>query len=47
MSSDKFPDGTLRPYGEPGSTWTHSPLFEELVHIPLLVRAPGTTFGSV
>ena len=45
MNSDKYPDGTLRPYGEPGSMWTHSPLFEELVHIPLLVHAPGLSSG--
>ena len=41
MSGDRLPDGRLRPYGDPGSTWTHSPLFEEIVHIPLLVHAPG------
>ena len=41
MNGDKYPDGTLRPYGEPGSMWTHSPLFEELVHIPLIIHAPG------
>ena len=30
MSSDKYPDGTLRPYDELGSQWSYSPLFEEL-----------------
>ena len=45
MNSGKFPDGTLRPYGEPGSTWAHSPLFEELIHIPLLIRVPGLPVG--
>ena len=45
MSSDKYPDGTLRPYGEPGSQWSYSPLFEEIVHIPLLVHAPGISPG--
>ncbi len=44
MSSDKYP-GTLRPYGEPGSQWSYSPLFEEIVHIPLLVHAPGISPG--
>ena len=46
MSSGKSPDGTLRPYGEPGSTWTCSPLFEELVHIPLLIKVPGLPSGT-
>ena len=41
MSSDKYPDGTLRPYDEQGSQWSYSPLFEEIVHLPLLIRAPG------
>ena len=45
MNGDWFPDGTLRPYGEPGSTWTHSPLFEEIVHLPLLIHAPGIIPG--
>lgn len=45
MSSDKYPDGTLRPYDEPGSQWSYSPLFEELVHLPLLIRAPGVSPG--
>ena len=45
MSSDKYPDGTLRPYDEPGSRWSYSPLFEELVHLPLLIRAPGVSPG--
>ena len=46
MSSDKLPDGTLRTYGEPGSKWTYSPLFEELIHLPLLIYAPGVSAGS-
>lgn len=45
MSSDKYPDGTLRPYDEVGSQWSYSPLFEELVHLPLLIRAPGVSPG--
>lgn len=43
MSSDKYPDGTLRPYDEMGSQWSYSPLFEELVHLPLLIRTPGAS----
>ena len=46
MSSDKYPDGTLRPYDEMGSQWSYSPLFEELVHLPLLIRAPGVSPGT-
>ena len=46
MSSDKYPDGTLRPYDEPGSQWSYSPLYEEIVHLPLVVRAPGVTPGG-
>ena len=46
MSSDKYPDGTLRPYDEPGSRWSYSPLYEEIVHLPLLIRAPGIPAGA-
>jgi arylsulfatase A-like enzyme len=46
MSSDKYPDGTLRPYDEPGSQWSYSPLYEEIVHLPLLIRAPGVPPGN-
>ena len=45
MSSDNYPDGTLRPYDELGSQWSYSPLYEELVHLPLLVRVPGVSPG--
>ena len=46
MSSDKYPDGTLRAYDEPGSQWSYSPLFEEIVHLPLLISVPGVSPGS-
>ena len=46
MSSDKYPDGTLRSYDEPGSQWSYSPLYEEIVHLPLLLRAPGVPPGN-
>ena len=46
MSSDKHPDGTLRTYDEAGSQWSYSPLFEEIVHLPLLIRAPGMKPGA-
>ena len=45
MNSDKLADGSLRPYGDPGSKWTYSPLFEELIHLPLLIQAPGVAPG--
>ena len=45
MSSDKYPDGTLRPYDELGSQWSYSPLFEEIVHLPLVIRSPEITPG--
>ena len=45
MSSDKYRDGTLRPYDEPGSQWSYSPLFEEIVHLPLVIRSPEITPG--
>ena len=41
MSGDKKPDGTLRSYGDEGSRWGHSPLYEELIRIPLLISVPG------
>ena len=47
MSSDKYPDGTLRPYDEPGSQWSYSPLYEEIVHLPLLIRAPRGPGGQL
>ncbi len=43
MTTGKSADGRLRPYGDKESTLTYSPLFEELVHIPLLIQAPGLT----
>ena len=46
VSSHKYPDGTLRPYDEPGSQWSYSPLFEEIVHLPLIIRAPGIAPGA-
>ena len=46
MSSDKYPDGALRPYDEPGSQWSYSPLYEEIVHPLLVIRAPGVPPGN-
>ena len=46
MSSDKYPDGALRPYDEPGSQWSYSPLYGEIVHPLLVIRAPGIPPGN-
>jgi arylsulfatase A-like enzyme len=46
----KKPDGTLQNFGERGNTWDHSPLYEEVAAIPLLIAAPGIgagTYGGV
>ena len=45
MTYDKREDGSLYRHGDPDARWTHSPLYEELVHIPLLVRVPGAAAG--
>ena len=45
MTTENSPDGTLQPYGDRESKWTYSPLFEELVHLPLLISAPGLSAG--
>lgn len=41
------PEGD-RPFyhGEPDASWGHSPLYEELISIPLLIRVPGAKPGS-
>ena len=46
MVYDRRPDGGLPRIGDPDATWSHSPLYEELVHIPLLVYAPGVEPGT-
>ena len=43
---DTIEGGVLPPHGSPGVTWDHSPLYEELVHVPLLIRVPGTAPGA-
>ena len=39
-------DGLLYRAGDPDGRWTHSPLYEEPVHIPLLPHAPGIPAGE-
>ena len=46
MTYAKRDDGRLYRHGDPDAQWSHSPLYEELVHIPLLVRVPGAASGS-
>ena len=31
---------------KPGSQWSYSPLYEEIVHLPSLLRAPGVPPGN-
>ncbi len=38
-------DGSMYWHGDPDSQWAHSPLYEELVHLPLLVSVPGVEPG--
>ena len=45
MTFDKRPDGGLYRHGDEARTWAHSPLYEELVRIPLLVYAPDVAPG--
>ncbi len=41
MHFAKKQDGTLYWHGDADSQWDHSPLYEELIHIPLLISVPG------
>ncbi len=42
MTFGKKPDGSLYHF-EPNSEWEHSPLYEELVALPLIIYVPGVT----
>lgn len=46
MTFDKRPEGGLYRHGDPDARWAHSPLYEELVKIPLLVYVPGVAPGA-
>ncbi len=46
MTFAKRPDGSLYQHGDPDSQWQRSPLYEELVHIPLIVSVPGIAPSS-
>ena len=41
----KRPDGTLYGHGDPNAMWEFSPLYEEIVLVPLLVYVPGARPG--
>ncbi len=45
MTFDKRPDGTLYQNGDADAQWTHSPLYEELVSLPLLISVLGAESG--
>jgi arylsulfatase A-like enzyme len=46
MTFAKREDGRLYEHGDPDSQWSHSPLYEELVALPLLLHVPGTAPGA-
>lgn len=43
MILGKRPDGKVYERGESGAQWDHSPLYEEVAGVPLLVYVPGAT----
>jgi arylsulfatase A-like enzyme len=45
LTFDKRPDGSLFQHGDEDGRWAHSPLYEELVRIPLLMYVPGLRSG--
>ena len=46
MTFAKRPDGTLYQHGDPEAMWAHSPLYQELVTLPLVISSPGVRSGS-
>ena len=46
MNFAKRPNGELYSHGDPDAQWAHSPLYEQLVTLPLLVHAPGIEAGA-
>ena len=45
MTFGERPNGELYTHGDEGALWAHSPLYEELVRIPLLIHVPGVEPG--
>jgi arylsulfatase A-like enzyme len=46
MTHDKRPDGSVYVHGDEDASWAHSPLYEELVRIPLIAYVPGARPGD-
>lgn len=46
MCLAKKPDGGTWRRGEPGAVWARSPLYEEVVALPLFIRIPGVESGT-
>ena len=46
MTFAKRPDGSLYQHGDPLAVWDYSPLYEELVALPLLIYIPGVRPGA-
>ena len=46
MTFAQRPDGTYYEHGDADSQWSHSPLYEELTTLPLLVHVPGIPGGD-
>ena len=46
LTFDKHPEGRLYLHGEEGTTLDHSPLYQELVRLPLLMYMPGAAPGE-
>ena len=46
MTFAKRPNGELYRHGDSDSRWEHSPLYEELVALPLLIYVPGSSPGT-
>jgi arylsulfatase A-like enzyme len=46
MTYAKRPNGRSYFHGEAGASWDHSPLYEELVSLPLLIYIPGVAPGA-
>ena len=46
MTFAKREDGSLYQHGDPDSQWSHSPLYEELVALPMVLYVPGTSSGA-
>ena len=46
MTHDKRSDGSVYVHGDEDASWAHSPLYEELVRIPLIAYVPGARPGD-